>query len=197
LGPSGTVGPGTALTLATIQAGANDTNWVTASQAVQMSSPITRIRMANRPGGGAWVVWSLQAGIVSDAPALAPMFPVVGAPGTLVPASFAVDSMGSLLALAAVYENAGSNDQVQVAAIGDDGGPVWSETVQTEGKVEGALSVRAAPDGSALLLAWSELPAGATLHRVRVARVGCATCAGVGAACALGDDCCDGVCKGG
>src|ERR1700722_17870765 len=77
----------------------------------------------------------------------------------------------------------------------ESGATLWSATVQTDGTVAGALSLRAAPDGSSLLLAWSELPPGGTKHRIRVARLDCTTCAAGGAACATGSDCCGDVCE--
>jgi len=196
-GPS--VGPGTALTLATMGGPGS----VAQTQVLPMASSITRIRMANRTGGGTWIVWSLDgvptltAGLVSGALALDPMFPVAAAHGPLVPTSFAVESLGDSLVVAGVEELTGSNDQVQVVAMDETGATVWSATVPTEGTVEGALSLRAAPDGSALLLAWSELPAGGTTHRVRVARLDCTTCAADSKACATGSDCCSGTCEAG
>jgi hypothetical protein len=196
--PSIAVGPGTKLTLAKIQPGSN---WVAASQVLPMSSPISRVRMANRPGGGAWIVWSLDgeptltAGVASGALQLTTMPPVAAARGTLVPTSFAVESLGDSLVVAAVDQVTGGNDQVQVGAMDVSGATLWTATVPTDGTVDGALSLRAAPDGSALLLAWSELPPGGTTHRLRVARIDCATCAADGVACATGSDCCSGLCK--
>ena len=113
------VGPGTALTLATV----NAPDSIAQTQVVPMASSITRIRMANRPGGDTWTGWSLDgeptltAGLVSGALELTTMFPVAAAQGTLVPASFAVESFGDSLVVAAVDEVPGSDDQVQVGAM--------------------------------------------------------------------------------
>jgi hypothetical protein len=194
--PSVAIGPGTALTFATIKPLA-----IIATQLVQMPSPVARIRMANGAGCGTWIVWSLDgeptltAGILSSALTLDTMFPVAAAQGVLVTSSFAVESLGGALVVAAVDQVAGSNDQVQVGAMDESGAALWSATVQTDGTVEGALSLRAAPDGSSLLLAWSELPPGGMTQRIRVARLDCTTCAAAGAACATGADCCGGVCE--
>jgi hypothetical protein len=195
-GPSVAVGPGTALTLATI-----NPSVIVATQVVPMASPVTRLRMVNGAGCGTWIVWSLDgeptltAGVVSDALTLGTTFPVAAVHGALVPSSFAIESFGGALVVAAVDQVAGSNDQVQVSAMDQSGATLWSATVPTDGTVEGALSVRAAPDGSSLLLAWSELPPGGTTHRIRVARLDCTTCAAGGAACTTGSDCCGAVCE--
>ncbi len=197
-GPSSGLAP--ALTLATISSAFA----IAATQVVQMASAVTRVRMVNGAGGRTWIVWSLDgeptltAGIVSSALTLDTMFPVAAAPGAqgaLVPSSFAIESLGDALAVAVVDQVANGNDQVQVGATDQSGATLWSATVQTDGTVLGALSLRAAPDGSALLLAWSELPPGGTTHRIRVARLDCTTCAAGGAACATGSDCCGGGCE--
>jgi hypothetical protein len=203
--PGASVGPGTALTVGTLDSNIFDGDqWLTQAQVVlQAASPITRIRMASRPGGGTWIVWGLDgeptltAGVLSTALTLGTTFPIVAAGGTLVPTSFAVASFGAELVVAAVDQTAGSDDRVQVAAMDESGVTLWSATVETEGAVDGALSLRAAPDGSSLLLAWSELPEGGMTHQLRVARVDCSTCAADGAACSAAPDCCGARCDNG
>jgi hypothetical protein len=49
----------------------------------------------------------------------------------------------------------------------------WKTVVPAGGTVGGAVSVRASPKGDALLVAWAELPAGGTQHRIRIARLDC------------------------
>jgi hypothetical protein len=199
------VGPSTNLSVATVAASSytDDSSLVETRVLLQAASDITRVRMANRAGaagGSPWIVWSLDgaatltAAILSKGLTLGPTFPIAAAGGTLVPTSFAIAPFGTELVIAAVDQMAGGNDQVQVNAMDESGATTWSATVQTGGAVDGAVSLRAAPDESSLLLAWSELPPGATTHRLRVARLDCSTCAADGAACTAASDCCGARC---
>jgi hypothetical protein len=98
----------------------------------------------------------------------------------LVTSSFAVESFGGALVVAAVDQVAGGNDEVQVGAMDESGATLWSATVQTDGTVEGALSLRAAPDGEGC-----DEAAGRCLP---------GTCASAGGACKSDHDCCSQVC---
>jgi hypothetical protein len=199
--PSAAVGPGTNLMLATLDPSPWNDQWLTQSASVlQAASPISRIRMVNRPAGGTWIVWSLDGkpdltvGVVSSALTLGTTFPLAAVEGTLDLTSFAIESFGAELVVAGVTRMAGSNDHIPVIALDESSVSPWGMTVPTEGTVDGAVSLRASPDGSSLLLAWSELPPGGTTHRLRVARIDCSTCAADGAACAAASDCCGARC---
>lgn len=93
--------------------------------------------------------------------------------GELVPTSFDVAARGDGLVVAMVDRVPGSPDRVQLTGISKSGIAAWLNVFATDGTVEGPLSLLVSPDGASLLVAWSELPPGATAHRLRVARLDC------------------------
>lgn len=174
----GTIGPATALHLMHVLA---DGSAHDLTQVVSLAAPIRRIRMAARPGhDGGWIIWSLQgaAGLagarLTALPAIVQPFQIsaLSAPSTLD--SFDVEPLGDLLVVAAASQGLGAQDHIRVVAIDLNGAAHWSATIVTDGAlVDGSLSLLAAPDGSATLVAWSEKAAGATSRRLRVARLDC------------------------
>lgn len=150
----------------------------TLTQTIETAAPISRIRLATRDEG-AWLVWSLtgasdlSGGVLSSLPSLASTFQILAQVGTLDVSSFDVEPFGDTLVVAAVVQVIGADDQIQIVAIDTNGSPKWSALFATEGTVEGPLSLLAAPDGSTLLVAWSELQPGLMSRRLRIARLDC------------------------
>jgi hypothetical protein len=172
---SSQVGPPTSIQLAKVDAMGTT---VSVTQTVQVGAAVTRLRMTPGPLA-AWAVWSLDGSPalsgaeITPSPSFWTTFQVVAQTGTLVPLSFAVESLDDLLVVAAVDRVSGSPDQIQVTAVNGTGAGQWLAMVPTGGTVDGALTVRAAPDGSAVLVAWAELPAGGTQDQLRIARIDC------------------------
>lgn len=171
----GAVGPATTLYFARVPSPGTG---VVLTQAISAAAPITRVRMARR-AKGAWAVWSLAGGAalsgarLSAFPEVETTFQILASVGALVPTSFDVEPLGDTVVIGAVDEVAGSDDQIQVAALDENGSVVWSTSFAAGGSVDGPLSLKTAPDGSAVLVAWSELAPGASSHRLRIARLSC------------------------
>lgn len=151
----------------------------TATTTIDAGAPVTRLRMAPR-NEGAWAVWSTEGvpglrGVTLTGwkPEMGASFAVLASSGEIVPTSFDVAAIGDLLVVAAASHGSGGADQLRVVAVDAIGTVKWSTSFAAEGTVDGAVSVKAWPIGAALLVAWSELPAGASEHRLRVARLDC------------------------
>ena len=171
-----TIGPATQLTVVHIYpAGLGiSSNLIEAEDA-----PITQIRMAPR-AGGAWVTWSIEGKTslltatvvptqIDEIHAIDPFNP-----GDTVTSSFDVQPRKNLAEIVMVVRSPSGVDGLQftqLAGIGDIGGTGLA--FSAEGQVDGPISLLISEATDSALVAWSELPAGASKHRLRVARIEC------------------------
>jgi hypothetical protein len=62
---------------------------------------------------------------------------------------------------------------VDVSLLDPAGNVTWSVLVPANGVIDDALSMVVSPAEDSVLVAWSELPARAEAHQVRIARLDC------------------------
>lgn len=156
----------------------------TPGDTIEAKSQILRVRMAHH-SKGAWAVWSehpdgglttFHAVRIDEAGAVvSPHYTGFSQEGQVEADSFDIDSLGNRFVIATV---ATDGDTPTIVVQGLDFGPnntgsFWELFIKPEGTVEGPLDIVASPAGDALLLTWTEKPAGSDARRLRVARIDC------------------------
>lgn len=141
---------------------------------IDLGEPATRIKMAPRTDG-AWLAYGTGSfplrvgrldpgGHVKAAPA-----PIAGIAAA---DSFVLTTIDDDLVLATVDDASASGTQITVRRIDTAGAITWSTTLDVTGALDGEPSIMSAT-GRGVVVAWSELPAGAAGHRIRIARLDC------------------------
>ncbi|MFT3770272.1 MAG: hypothetical protein QM820_32995 [Minicystis sp.] len=148
------------------------------------ADPLAHIAAAESPGG-AWIVWQSDG---SSAEAPPPIMatrvdekgvPVVGTFKVTAEgqswSDFAASSFGSMLAVAWIDAIDPSTPNLRIDLFDSNGTFVTGTSVNTAPSFlfDPTLSLRASPDGTSLLLAWSDV-ASTDPATVRVARFSCA-----------------------
>jgi hypothetical protein len=175
----GTVGPAKALIVIRI----SPAGLGIASDVIEMDDAIvTQIRMAPR-ATGAWVTWSregspsLLTATVTPTLVVDQLFAIdPWDDGAVATSSFDTKSLKSLNEVAMVVRSPGESDRVQflqLPGIGYAGGSGLD--FSAEGRIDGPVSLLISEATDSALVAWSELPPGASQHRLRVARIECLT----------------------
>jgi hypothetical protein len=171
------IGPATALTIAQI----SPAGLGTANQVIEMEDTnITQIRMAPR-AGGAWVTWSIEGRAALLTATLRPNLVVDELfainpfnDGDVATASFDIKPLKNLQEIAMTVRSPIDGDRLQfmqIPSIGYVGGS--GVDLSAEGRVDGPVSLLISEVADIALIAWSELPAGASAHRLRVAKIRC------------------------
>ncbi len=147
-----------------------------------LPAPATRIRLApqDAAGSGVFAVWSMEnvpflsiARIASDLNGIQADFSIDPQVGQLVATSFDAQRLGHGLLVAVVEVTSDGSNQVDVSFLDQEGNVTWSIQVPADGAIDGAVSMVVSPAEDSVLLAWSELVAGASAHQVRIARLDC------------------------
>ena len=95
-------------------------------------------------------------------------------PADTVTSSFDVQPRKNLAEIVMVVRSPSEGDRLQftqLAGLGDVGGS--GVDLSAEGRVDGPMSLLISEAADIALIAWSELLAGASAHRLRVARISC------------------------
>ena len=97
------------------------------------------------------------------------------ASGDLVTTSFDTKPLGDRDVITAVVRSPGAIDRVQLVQVDAAGNEKKEGAIDfaAGGRIDGPLSLLMSEATGSALVAWSELPAGATRPRLRVARVDC------------------------
>jgi hypothetical protein len=149
----------------------------TPAEPIDLGEPALRIRMAPR-SDGAWLAYGTASTPIRVARldpaghvALAPVTPPDGA-GAPAASSLAAASLDDDLVLASVDTAPGAAAQIVVRRFDANGVVTAALPIALGGAIDGEPSLVAAP-GRGVLVAWSELPAGADGHQLRIARLDC------------------------
>jgi hypothetical protein len=171
--PPMSISPATNLQLATLDFWGNPGP---AGASIPAGSPVTGLRMAPR-STGAWLFWTETGGqgvrgamVDTSAQPSATYAPL---PQANVDGAFDAQPFEDTVVLAGVSRTSGEDDTVVVKALGSATQMLWETTIPTGGQVDGPPRVLIGSGGGAVLVAWSELAAGASSHRLRVARIDC------------------------
>jgi len=169
------MGPATTLDFGTLSLA---TAWSPVARPLAMTAPVTRIRMSAR-SDGAWAVYHVDGSPRLEGARVVPATQVVETFAIeieIAPSAadtFQVMPLGDAFVLATTSSTGGGMDEIRLDHFDAGGAVTWSTTLSAAGAIDGAVSLLRSGDAGAFLVAWSELPAGASERRLRIARFDC------------------------
>lgn len=146
---------------------------------LEAAAAVDRLRLAAR-SDGAWFVWSTQGneGVMvgrldANANVVEGPQPLSVADAHVVPGTFAVERRKDALILAMATTGQGGSSRIDVTSWNSVGDIVWKLDFAAAGAIDAPITLLTAPEADAFLVVWSELPTGAAVHRLRIARIAC------------------------